>query len=339
MLATAPKLWVPERALITAPALEHEHGRRVAERCAALGIDVVELPGNRLTGLRGKDDRDTYRRAKTTLAIVTSLPSSRRLQPIPPSADWRLDVARGCPAHCQYCYLAGSLPGAPVTRAYADLEAILDNARGYAGSFEASCYTDPLALEHLTGSIARTIETFAERDDATLRLTTKFDDVGSLLGLDHRRRTRIRFSVNAAAVERFEGGTARVAARMAAMRRVAQAGYRVGLTVAPIMPVGDWRAGYAALLDSAAEALAGVDDPDLTVELITHRFTDTSKRVLSGWYPRTGVDMDEERRTLKRTKFRGTKHVYPRATMAELRGFFETEVAARLPRARILYFT
>ncbi len=61
--------------------------------------------------------------------------------------------------------------------------------------------------------------------------------------------------------------------------------------------------------------------------------------MLTGWYPSTQLDMDEEARTLKRTKFRGTKHVYPKAVMAELRAFFEAEVPARLPGAEILYFT
>jgi hypothetical protein len=37
--------------------------------------------------------------AKSTLAIVISPPSKRKLQPIPPSADWRFDLAEGCPAH------------------------------------------------------------------------------------------------------------------------------------------------------------------------------------------------------------------------------------------------
>jgi len=122
----APKRWLPRRALVTASAWQHAHGRRIAERCVALGIDVVELAGDRLTGLRGEDERETYRLAKTTLAVVVAPPSQRRLQSIPPSADWRFDIARGCPAHCQYCYLAGSLPGAPVTRVFANLAEILD---------------------------------------------------------------------------------------------------------------------------------------------------------------------------------------------------------------------
>jgi spore photoproduct lyase len=76
--------------------------------------DVEFLSSDRLTGLRVRDDdRATYARAKSTLAVVVSPPSKRKLQPIPPSADWRVDLAEGCPAHCQYCYLAGSLTVRP----------------------------------------------------------------------------------------------------------------------------------------------------------------------------------------------------------------------------------
>ncbi len=357
-VATGPKLWTPKRVLVTASALEHAHGRRIAERCAGLGIDVTELPGNRLTGLKGADERETYMRAKSTLAVVTSPPSERKLQPIPPSADWQVHLARGCPAHCQYCYLAGSLPGAPVTRVYANLDDVLgavpahegkgtvtsrSDARAHEGTtFEVSCYTDPLALEHLTGSLSAAIEFFGTRPHSGLRFTTKFDDVEGLLGLAPGGRTRARFSVNASGVAgRFEGGTANVPARLRALRRMADAGYPVGLTIAPIMPVEGWRADYDALFDQVEDALAGIPEHelDLTVELITHRFTATSKQVLTGWYPKTKLEMDEELRALKRTKFGGKKYVYPREVMREMRDWFEATLAERLPAARVLYWT
>ncbi len=348
------KRWTPKRALLTPAAAEHAHGRAVAERCAALGVEVVELKANRLTGLRGEDPRDTYRRAKTTLGIVVAPPSAMKLQPIPPSADFSFHLAHGCPAHCQYCYLAGSLPGPPVTRVYANLDEILASTEGFEGrgtitsrsktradegtTFEASCYTDPLAMEHLTGGLARAVEHFAAREAAGLRFTTKFDDVGGLLGLAHRGRTRARFSVNADWVaKRFEGGTAGVGARLRALGRMARAGYPVGLTVAPIMPFEGWREGYGALLDAVAAEVAGIDDLDLTAELITHRFTAGSRAVLQGWYPATVLEMDEEVRTLKRTKFGAEKFVYPKAVMAERKAFFAVELAAR--GVRVLYFT
>ena len=351
--ARPARRWVPRRVVATPAALDTAHGQRMVARLEGLGLEVERLKGNRLTGVRGADERQTYALAKATLALVVSPPSRRRLQPIAPSADWRVDLAEGCPAHCQYCYLAGSLSGPPVTRVYADLDEILDGLAPYVGegtarrrpeegtTFEASCYTDPLALEHLTGSWQRAVEHFAAWDaPVQLRWTTKYDDVGPFVGLPHAGRTRVRFSVNALPVTtRVEGGTARLEDRVAALRRLARDGYPVGLTIAPIMPVPDWREHYGSLLDLVARAVADVDRLDLTAELITHRFTPGSKEVLLGWYPRTRVEMDESQRTAKRGKFGALKHVYPKDVMSELRGWFAAELAARLPAARVLYWT
>ncbi len=349
--------WMPKRVVATPAAYDHPHGLRIMARVQELGLAVERLRSNRLSGVRGDTERETYARAKSTLAIVVSPPSRRALQPIAPSADWRVDLAEGCPAHCQYCYLAGSLSGPPVTRVYADLDDILAGLADYAGrgtitsrsaqraaegtTFEASCYTDPLALEHLTGSWRRAVEHFGAWDaPVQLRWTTKYDDVDGFTGLPHHGRTRVRFSVNCLPVaERFEGGTSRVADRLAALRRLALAGYPVGLTIAPIMPLPDWPEHYGHLLDLVAAAVDGVPRLDLTAELITHRFTPGSKEVLLGWYPRTKLEMDEAARSRKHGKFGAVKYVYPRETMAELRGFFEAELAARVPACRVLYWT
>ncbi|RJK97093.1 radical SAM protein [Vallicoccus soli] len=351
--------WLPKRVLVTRSAAELPHGQRIVERCAAAGVEDVQLlRGDRLPSLQAGDERATYALAKSTLAVVVAPPSKRRPQPIPPSADWRLDLAEGCPAHCQYCYLAGSLGGPPVTRAYANVEEILDGMdahvgrggvtsgtveRGHEGTtFETSCYTDPLGLEHLTGSLSAAITHAGTHDfggPVQLRFTTKYDGVAPLLDLPHHGRTRVRFSVNAASVERFEGGTARIADRVAALRSLALAGYPVGLTVAPIMPVEGWREEYAALFDAVAAATADVPDLDLTTELITHRFTPKSKEVLLGWYPRTKLEMDEDLRRQKRGKYGAVKHVYPTPVMHEMRSWFEQALADRLPAARLLYWT
>jgi len=349
--------WTPKRVVVTPAALDHPHGQRIVERVASLGLEVERLAANRLTGVRGEDERQTYARAKATMAIVVSPPSRRRLQPIAPSADWRVDLAEGCPAHCQYCYLAGSLSGPPVTRVYADLDEILAGLAPYAGqgtvtsrsarraeegtTFEASCYTDPLAIEHLTGSWEQTVRFFGGWEaPVQLRWTTKYADVGRFVGLPHAGRTRVRFSINCLPITtRYEGGTARLEDRLAALRILALDGYPVGLTLAPLMPVPDWRDHYAHLLDLVAAAVHGVPSLDLTAELITHRFTPGSKQVLLGWYPRTQLEMDEARRTTKRGKFGGVKHVYPKDVMAELRSWFERELADRLPQCRVLYWT
>ncbi len=342
---TESRLWTPRRVVFTPDALRESWGQSIYARVAGLGLPVEVLKSNRLTDLRGSDERDTYRRAKKTLAVVNAPASQFELPPIPPSADYQFHLAQGCPAHCQYCYLAGSLSGPPVVRTYANLPQIQQNLLRFAGSdsvtksFEASCYTDPLGIEHLTGSLADTIRFFGQHDGMHLRFVTKFDAVDGLLNLPHNGRTRARFSLNADAVSRrFEGGTATVEKRIAAMRKMATAGYPVGVVLAPIMPFDDWQTQYRDLLFRIAEALAETHC-DLTFELITHRFTPGSRETLLGWYPATGLDMDVDKRERKFGKFGAAKYVYPSVTMKEIKAFLTREIAELLPEARILYFT
>jgi len=338
-----PKLWLPKRVLFTADALERPFGQTLLKRMKGLGLDVTELTSNRLPSLRGKDERETYRLAKGTLAVVNAPPSALQLQAIPPSADWQFHLAKGCPAHCQYCYLAGSLSGPPLTRVYANLPEILASLAAYERpgrltTFEASCYTDPLGLEHLTGSLSETVRYFGTRDGAQLRWVSKFSAVEPLLEVEHRGRTRARVSVNAEVVSRrLEGGTAPVAARLAGLRKLAEAGYPVGVVVAPIMPLESWQEHYSALFDLLEAQVGG--SFDLTFELISHRFTPGSKEVLEAWYPNSSLEMDPHERAVKRNKFGGLKYVYKGDVMAQLRTFFETEIALRFPEARLLYWT
>jgi spore photoproduct lyase len=353
-LDRAPAHWHPRRVLITASARDWAHGRAIAQRAEDHGIPVIALPNDRVVWDQPDDPRAAYAEAKATLAIVVAPPSKRKLEPIAPSADWRVDLAAGCPAHCSYCYLAGSLKGPPITRVYANLDEILGVLPDYMGkgtitsrsaarvhegtTFEASCYTDPLGIEPITGSLSRMIEWFGRSDAAAqLRFTSKFADVAPLLALDHQGRTRMRASINPRRYARFEGGTAPVALRLAALRQMADAGYPIGLTIAPIIAATGWEEAYGALLDETAARLGDVED--MTIELITHRFTTGSKAVLDSWYPGSALDMTDADRMTKRTKFGTEKQVYDTATMQRLRSWFTAAIARTLPQARVLYWT
>ncbi len=343
------KRWMPRRVLFTPAALAEPFGQAVHIRLAALGLPIEVQKTDRLTGLRGSSERETYKLAKSTLGVVKAPPSALRLQPIPPSADWQFHLAEGCPAHCQYCYLAGSLSGPPVVRAFANLPAILQATTGYEApgvetTFEASCYTDPLSLEHLTGTLSAAIAHFGTREHARLRFVTKFSAVEPLLGLAHNGHTRARISLNAEPItRRLEGGTATLARRIAALRRLALpqgaggGGYPVGVVLAPIMPIPNWEAEYSEML---VQVRAALDFPaDLTFECITHRFTPGSKEVLQAWYPGTTLDMEEATRSVKRNKFGGTKYVFTKETMRALRQFLDSELRRLFPEARTLYWT
>ena len=360
-LVKSARLWMPKRVVFTADALNEPFGQAIYERISGLGLPIEIAKNNRITGLRGADERETYRIAKNTLAVVNAPPSAFKLQPIPPSADWQMNLAEGCPAHCHYCYLAGSLTGPPVVRAYANLPKMLAHTATYEGTyplnrswqgyeanrpttFEVSCYTDVLGIEHLTNSLAECIRYYGNRPMGHLRFVSKYDQVDSLLELPHNGHTRARISLNADTVaRRLEGGTASLEARLQGLRKLALpkalggGGYPIGLVIAPIMPIPEWREHYTALLNRIAEV---IDFPcDMNAEFISHRFTPGSKDMLLQWYPNTSLEMDETTRAEKRNKFGGTKYVYRPEEMKEMKNFFYTEWQQRFPAAPILYWT
>lgn len=342
------RLWLPRQVLFTPEALDEAYGQEIYERLKRLDLPIEILKTARLTGLRGATERETYKLAKTTLAVVKAPPSAFNLSPIPPSADWQFHLAQGCPAHCQYCYLAGSLSGAPVVRVYANLPAILQNLARYQQTsfttFEASCYTDPLGIEHLTGGLSKAIQHFSQMPQSQLRFVSKFAAVAPLLSLAHNNGTRCRISLNAPVIsKRLEGGTASVPERLQALHQLALpkaqggGGYPVGVVLAPIMPIENWKEHYSGLLNDLKATLPF--DCDLTFELISHRFTPGSKEVLLDWYPNTSLDMNEATRAVKRNKFGGLKYVYTPGVMKELRTFFEQEIKRLFPHAPVLYWT
>jgi spore photoproduct lyase len=140
-----------------------------------------------------------------------------------------------------------------------------------------------------------------------------------------------------------EGGVPNIRARIEALRKLALpkslggGDYPVGIVLAPIMPVAGWRQHYALLLREVGEALRFA--PDLSFELITHRYTEGSRDTLQEWYPNTKLDMTEENRSKKLNKFGGIKYVFNKETMADLKGFFYKEILNELPQAKILYWT
>ena len=294
--------------------------------------------------------------AKSTLAIVMSPPSKRKLQPIPPSADWRFDLAEGCPAHCQYCYLAGSLSGPPVTRVYANIEEILDGLSEYVGrghitsasqaradegtTYEGSCYTDPVGIEHLTGSLAKAILSF--RRMASTGAATLHDEVREFRFTAHHY-TQQSQAHPLLSQQRSSGALrgAPLACPRASTACVAWPSrvIRLGLRLPRLCPkvIGGKLIGCCC--GRLPAALAGLANVDLTIELITHRFTPKSKTVLNEWYNASNLDMDENTRAKKRTKFGSLKYVYPAELMKAMRKFFDEAIAEHLPNARILYWT
>lgn len=313
-----------------------------------MNVPVRVLGRGQRPDIPGESPTQVYRESKDTL--VVRVRKEKDFASCRPSADYQLPLVSSCPGLCEYCYLQTRLGPRPYVRVYANIEEILAEAGKIAAardpdltSFEGAATSDPLAVEHITGSLHESIEFFGRLEHARFRFVTKFSDVAPILGADHRGRTTVRFSVNAARVIRlYEHNTSGLEERLEAMLLARQDGYPVGVMIGPVIIFEGWQEEYRELLLDLRSIVSATKEPSgetpvLPVEVITHRFTSRAKKNILDVFPGTSLPLDEAERRVAYGQFGYAKFVYPKETMGEVKEFFEREVAHALPAAKIEY--
>jgi len=168
-----------------------------------------------------------------------------------------LTLASNCPMDCSYCFLQEYLadnPGFQIYANYPDAFAELDKLSASAPNRQFRVGTgelaDSLAMDSITGISADLVEYFASRKNLTLELKTKTGEIDNLLKLDPRGRVLVSWTLSPPRVsETMEHGTASPADRIAAARRVLDAGYRVAFHLDPIVAYEDAESDYVNMVD------------------------------------------------------------------------------------------
>lgn len=335
--------WQPRRVVFEPDALNYPLGQELYQRWHGQpGIAVQTTPShNRVTGIPGKSASEAYAAAKQTL--VVGVRRGLDFATCKPSAHWQLPLVTSCPGQCEYCYLNTTLGKKPYLRVYVNLDEILQAAAGYIARrspeltvFEGAATGDPLAVEDYTHALAAVIAWFGQQELGRFRFVTKFTNVDSLLAVDHRQHTRWRFSLNSPAViDRWERATPRLEERLLAVRKVQQAGYPLGLIIAPIFLYDGWQQDYGRMLQQTATALPAAES--IAFELIAHRYTQRAKQNILDRQPDSQLPMQEDERRYKYGQFGYGKYVYPQDSYQQLEEFFRREIERLFPAATIDY--
>jgi spore photoproduct lyase len=338
--------FIPELVYFEPNARHYPKGQRIYEWAQQQGLPIRETTShNQIRDLPGDSDSEKYKIAKRTL--VVGVRKTLKFDTSKPSAEYAIPISTGCMGHCHYCYLQTTLGAKPYIRVYVNIEEILEAASQYIHErepeitrFEAACTSDPVGIEHITGSLRELIEFMGEQPLGRLRFVTKFHHVEPLLTANHNGHTRFRFSVNADyVIKNFEPSTSSFAERVEAAGKVAHAGYPLGFIIAPIIWHEGWEEGYSNLLHKLGETLPEEATEDLTFELIQHRFTKTAKRIIELRYPKSKLEMDEAKRKYKWGRWGQGKYVYPDDQADALREFITERIFHTFPKAKIEYFT
>lgn len=342
--------FVPKRVFFEPKSLDYPLGKILVEHFTKLGVAVTPTPShNRVSGIPGKNPAQAYREAKRTL--VLGVRRSEKFQTCKPSAHYQLPLVTSCPGMCEYCYLSTTLGKKPYIRVYVNIDEILGIASKLIQErlpevtlFEGAATSDPLPVERYTGALKQTIEFFGREPHGRFRFVTKFTDVDSLLAARHEGHTRFRFSLNCKDVtDKFEHLTPSPEQRIVAAGKVLKAGYPLGFILAPIFRFPGWQAEYRQLLERTAEELTrlapmGWSSEQLTLEFISHRYTLKAKATIREVFPNSSLPMVEEERRFKYGQFAYGKYIYPSEEMEEFKEFFQEQVNAYFPLAKVEYF-
>lgn len=184
-------------------------------------------------------------------------------------------TSSGCTAMCLYCYLVCNYNKCSYLRLFVNREQMLDKIIRTAEksdkelTFEIGSNSDLILENTITGNLKWTIENFANSNKGFLTFPTKFDMVDPILDINGKERIIVRMSVNPdELINKVEFGTSRLKSRLEAVNKLASAGYKIGIIIAPIILTENWQKLYENLLIYIVENLNNEAKKNLFFELI-----------------------------------------------------------------------
>lgn len=338
-------MFIPKRIIFEKDVLEYETARNILDKFKDKpNIEIINLTNNRYKEhIPGENLFSQYREGKRTLVVGTK--KSLKFQSCKPSAHYQLPLVSGCMGQCEYCYLNTQLGDKPFVRVHVNIEDILKQAQKYMDErlpditiFEGAATSDPVPVEPYTHSLEKAINFFGERDNARFRFVTKYNDVDSLLNLEHNGHTEIRFSINTdSIINSYEHITASRDKRIEASMKVAEAGYPTGFLIAPVFIYPNWKEEYKDLLFKLRRKLPENLKYPVTFEVISHRYTTVAKNRILEIFPESKVPMKEEERKFKFGQFGYGKYLYPKESLDEIKEFFKEEIEALFDNKEVKY--
>ena len=212
-----------------------------------------------------------FRLQKQRPALILAFKTGQRVLPAPPGYgigarhNYYFSHMLNCIYDCRYCFLQGMYRSAH-TVLFVNYEDFIDNLQTVTSSHgkEAvhifSGYDgDSLALEPLSEFAQTFIPALAAQENVLLELRTKSTQVRKLLEMQASPGCVTAFSFTPAAIATAtEHGVPSLAQRLAAMTRLQQHGWPVGLRLDPLIECNNFEQHYRELLQELFASL----DPD-----------------------------------------------------------------------------
>lgn len=168
---------------------------------------------------------------------------------------WVINQVWNCPLNCTYCILQYYLKS-PMIITYINYEKIKAEITEKLNSEPNRFFRigtgelgDSLVYDNLNRSAEEFIKYFVNKNNAIFELKTKSDNVDHLLNIKHNGKVVISWSLNPPEViMKEEPLSAKLNKRLAGVKKVQDAGYKLGFHFDPIIYYDNWKEGYSYLI-------------------------------------------------------------------------------------------
>lgn len=249
-------------------------------------------------------------------------------------------TSSGCTAMCLYCYLVCNYNKCAYLRIFVNREQMLDKIIKVANkaenelTFEIGSNSDLILENTITGNLDWTIEKFSKTNRGYLTFPTKFDMVDSICSIKHNNRIIVRMSVNPEKIiDQIEIGTSRLKNRVIAINKLKLAGYKVGILIAPVIFIDNWKEEYEKLVKYLYENLSEKVKKDVFFEVIFMTYSYVHRMINQEAFPNAINLYNQE---LMRGRGKG-KYMYKSTIKNEGEEFFRDVLNKYFPDNKIIY--
>ena len=319
-------------------AENYKLGKELLDKYREEGVKLIPIENhNNIEELR-KNPNSEFANMKQN--IIIGVRKTHKFVPNHKVSDFLVPyTSSGCIAMCMYCYLVCNYNKCSYLRIFVNREEMLDKIIKVANqsdkelTFEIGSNSDLILENTITHNLEWTIENF-NADKGYLTFPTKFDMVDPLLNLKNKEKIIIRMSMNPEEIiNRVEFGTSRLEERIKAINRLKEAGYKVGILIAPIILVDNWEELYEELIKKLSEELSEQVKNEAIFELIFMTYSYVHRMINQEAFP-NAIDLYNPDIMTGRGK---GKYMYKNFVRQEGESFFRETLKKFFPINPIIY--
>ncbi len=285
-------MFLPKAIYYEKESENYELGKKLLANYRSQNIPCYEIENhNNIEEMRKKQNSEFINMKQN---LIIGIRKTHNFVPNHKTSDFLVPyTSSGCTAMCLYCYLVCNYNKCAYLRLFVNREQMLEKIKKVANqsekdfTFEIGSNSDLILENSITGNLEWTIENFKTNSKGLVTFPTKFDMVEPLLPLDHQGKIIIRMSVNPKEIIRtIEIGTSPLANRVKAINKLKQAGYKIGILIAPVILVEKWKEQYTELVQYLAENLSQEVKRDVFFEIIFMTYSYVHRMINSEAFPK-----------------------------------------------------